>query len=51
MDEKIDEAMKKLLDMIRTNVKAEDAMKFSQATLNLAHVKQICAACPSKEKK
>ena len=39
MDEKIDRAMENLLAMIRPNIKADDAQKFSQAAQNLAHVK------------
>jgi hypothetical protein len=41
MNESIDEAIEKLLGSIRTNIKSEDAVKFSQAALNLAQVKQI----------
>ena len=37
----MDEAIKNTLSMIRTNCKADDALKFSQAALNLAHAKQI----------
>jgi hypothetical protein len=39
MDEKIDKAIENLLAMIRPNIKADDAQKFSQAAHNLAHVK------------
>ena len=42
--EKMDEAIKNTLAMIRTNCKADEALKFSQATLNLAHAKQILEA-------
>ena len=41
MEEKLDTAIENTLAMIRTNVKAEEALKFSQAALNLAHAKQI----------
>ena len=41
MDDKFDTAITKLVDMFRPNMKAEDAMKFSQSALNLAHAKQI----------
>lgn len=54
MDEKIDAAILALVNMNRPNIKAEDALKFTQAALNLAHVKQILGVCcehPSKEKK
>jgi len=44
MDEKIDRAIENLLAMIRPNVKADDAQKFSQAAQNLAHVKGAFAA-------
>jgi hypothetical protein len=39
--EKMDEAIKNTLSMIRTNCKSDDALKFSQSALNLAHAKQI----------
>jgi len=39
MDEKIDKAIENLLAMIRPNIKADDAQKFSQSAQNLAHVK------------
>ena len=39
MDEKIDKAIENLLAMIRPNIKADDAQKFSQAAQNLAHVR------------
>lgn len=42
MNEKIDKAIENLLGMIRSNqMKADDALKFSQAALNLAHTKQL----------
>lgn len=49
MDEKIDTAIQNLVAQIRTNVKAEDALKFTQAALNLAHVKQINQAITGKK--
>ena len=39
MQEKIDDAIKNSVAMIRTNCKPDEALKFSQAALNLAHVK------------
>lgn len=39
MDEKIDTAIQNVLAMIRPNVKLDEALKFSQAALNLAHTK------------
>lgn len=44
MDEKIDKAIENLLAMIRPNIKADDAQKFSQAAQNLAHVRGTFAA-------
>ena len=42
MDEKlIDEKIEHTLNLIRTNNKSEDALRNSQAVLNLAHAKQI----------
>lgn len=41
MDEKIDTALNNVLAMIRANIKADEALKFAQAALNLANVKQI----------
>ncbi len=39
--QKVDEAIEKTLNMVRTNCKPDEALKFSQAALNLAHVKQL----------
>ena len=41
MDEKLDTAIQNVLSMIRTNSKADEALKFSQSALNLAHAKAI----------
>lgn len=41
MEETLNKAIENTLAMIRTNVKCDDALKFSQAALNLAHAKQI----------
>lgn len=41
MDEKIDQAIEKVLGLIRTNMNPDEAMKTTQAALNLAHAKQI----------
>lgn len=41
MDEKIDTAISNLVAMVRANIKAEEALKFTQAALNLAHAKQL----------
>lgn len=43
MDEKIDKAIENLLAMVRANVKPDEALKFTQAALNLAHVKGVLA--------
>ncbi len=44
MDEKFDNAISNCLTMVRSNSKPEDAMKFAQAALNLAHAKVTMAA-------
>ena len=43
LDEKIDTAIWNVVTMIRANSKPEEALKFSQAALNLAQVKQLVA--------
>lgn len=44
MDEKLDQAIEKVLGMVRTNMQPDEAMKISQAALNLAHVKGTLTA-------
>jgi len=39
MNEKIDKAIENLMAIIQPNIKADEAQKFAQAALNLAHVK------------
>ena len=39
MEEKIDKAIGIVLDQIRTNLKPDEALKQSQAVLNLMHAK------------
>jgi len=39
MEEKLDQAILVVVAMIRPTVKADEALKFTQAALNLAHVK------------
>ena len=41
MDEKIEKAIENVVSMVRANVKAEEALKYTQAALNLAHAKAI----------
>jgi hypothetical protein len=41
MDEKFEKAIETLVQMIRPTVKADDALKLTQASLNLAHAKQL----------
>lgn len=43
MEEKIDRAIEILAGKIVQSVKADDAMKYSQAALNLAHVLGVLA--------
>lgn len=50
MDEKIDKAIEAAVGMIRPNTtKADEALKFSQAALNLAHTKQLLEGKPKKQ--
>ena len=44
MNENLIKAIENTLAMIRTNCKADEALKFSQAALNLANTKQILEA-------
>ena len=50
MNEKIDEAIKNVLAMVRSNCKCDDALKFTQAALNLAHTKGLLAEVKHAEK-
>jgi hypothetical protein len=50
MDEKIDQAILVLLDRIRAVTKADEDLKFSQAALNLAHVRAQYEALQRKKK-
>ena len=41
MDEKLETAIENLVSLVRTNIKADEALKYTQAALNLAHAKQL----------
>lgn len=41
MKEAIDKAIKSLAERITSDVKSDDALKFTQAALNLQHVLQV----------
>ncbi len=41
IDTKIDEAIAKMAEMVKANPQPDQAMKFSQAALNLAHTKGV----------
>lgn len=43
MDEKLDAAIGNVTSLIRANIKPEDALKYSQSVLNLAHAKSVLA--------
>jgi len=43
MEQKINEAIKILAEKISADIKADDALKFTQAALNLAHTQQVLA--------
>ena len=44
MDKTIDAAIKKMAEQCQANAQSDQAMKYSQAALNLAHVKSILFA-------
>ena len=51
MDEKIDEAIAKMADQAKATAgDAQKALHYSQAALNLAHVKQILEGKSTKPK-
>lgn len=50
MDRQIDTAIENVLKKIRPNIPHDEAMKLSQAVLNLAHAKEILVEKPSKTK-
>ena len=50
MDDKIDAAIEKVLGLIRTNMNPDEAMKTTQAALNLAHAKQLLSGKAVKNK-
>ena len=41
MEESINNAIKLLAEKIKQDIKSEDALRFTQAALNLAHVLQV----------
>lgn len=41
MNEAIDTAMENVLKLIRTNIKADDALKYSQSAANLSRVREV----------
>lgn len=41
MEETLDAAIQKMAEMTKANAEADKALKYSQAALNLAQVKQI----------
>ena len=51
MDEKIDKAVEVLTGKIVQSVQPDQALKFTQAALNLAHVKAIYAEANAGKKK
>lgn len=48
MDEKIDRAIEVLASKIVVSVQPDQALKFSQSALNLAHVKSVLNAMEPK---
>lgn len=41
MDEKIEEAIRNVLALVRANIRPDEALKYTQAALNLAQVKGL----------
>ena len=41
MEDKIDKAIETVLEQLRTNMKADEALKQTQAVLNMMHAKSI----------
>ena len=39
MQDELDKALRNVLSMVRANCKADDALKFTQSAVNLAHAK------------
>lgn len=50
MEEKIDKAIGVTLDQIRTNLKPDEALKQTQAVLNLMHAKATWMATEQEKK-
>lgn len=51
MDEKIEMAIEKMVDMAKASPDSQRALHFSQAALNLVHTKQILEGKPPSPKK
>ena len=51
MKEAIEKAVKLLAEKINTEVKSEDALRFTQAALNLEHVLQVKQNIETQEKR
>jgi hypothetical protein len=51
MDEKIDQAIEKVLGMIRTNMTPTESQTITQAVLNLAHAKTLAMGCAQSKRK
>jgi hypothetical protein len=49
MNELFEEKMKVVLNLIRTNNSAEEALKITQAALNLSHARNTAAAFQAQE--
>ena len=48
MVEKIDDAIRKMAERVAATPQADQALKFSQSALNMAHAKQIIEQSPKK---
>lgn len=50
MEKAIEDAIKLLAEKVTKDIKSEDALRFTQAALNLAHVLSVAADTRSKSK-
>jgi len=50
MDERIDQAIEKMVEMAKANQASDNALRFTQAALNLAHVKTLLRAEANERK-
>ena len=49
MEEKIDKAIETVLLQVRSNLKPDEALKATQAVLNMMHAKSVWAGCGTSD--